>query len=98
MPSRLLSFIAPPAVEQTAKTGHRGRSRRAFSNSRGRLLGGIPPEMSNFYCHPGRAGGTPLGVYLPVAKKSLRTARQGLSHKGLFSEVTLALDVTPGEI
>jgi hypothetical protein len=40
MPRRLLSFIAPPAVEQTAKTGHRGRSRHAFSNSRERLLGG----------------------------------------------------------
>ena len=25
-----------------------------------RLFGGIPLEMSNFYCHPGRAGGPPV--------------------------------------
>jgi hypothetical protein len=23
---------------------------------------GLPPQMSNFYCLPGRAGGTPMGI------------------------------------
>jgi hypothetical protein len=28
-------------------------------NTSGSLRGGRPPEKSNFYCHPGRAGGSP---------------------------------------
>ena len=23
---------------------------------------GLPPQTSNFYCLPGRAGGTPMGI------------------------------------
>jgi len=25
---------------------------------------GLPPQTSNFYCLPGRAGGTPMGINL----------------------------------
>jgi len=26
---------------------------------------GLPPKTSNFYCLPGRAGGTPMGISSP---------------------------------
>jgi hypothetical protein len=32
----------------------------------------IPPEMSNFYCHPGKAGGSPM--ILAIRQGALRLA------------------------
>jgi hypothetical protein len=43
-------------------------------NTSGSLRGGRPPEKSNFYCHPGRAGGSPrLLAYVRIA--TLRAIR-----------------------
>ena len=35
-----------------------------------------PPEMSNFYCLPGRAGGTPNVLECPIPKSVIREFEQ----------------------
>src|SRR5258706_6689887 len=53
----------------SSHTVHRGNSLRVLGGSRGTVssmdghaLPGRLPELSNFYCLPGRAGGSPLAI------------------------------------
>src|SRR5467141_789191 len=53
----------------SSHTVHRGNSLRVLGGSRGTVssmdghtLPGRLPELSNFYCLPGRAGGSPLPI------------------------------------
>src|SRR6267154_1781195 len=55
----------------SSHTVHRGNSLRVLGGSRGTVssmdghaLPGRLPELSNFYCLPGRAGGSPLAIRL----------------------------------
>jgi hypothetical protein len=36
----------------------------------------LPPELSNFYCLPGRAGGTPLAIRFVPSLIAVRFARR----------------------
>ncbi len=47
-------------------------------------LGAILPELSNFYCRPGRAGGTPLVIRsLTLCAPKTRSARMVLPSAGV---------------
>src|SRR5712672_442070 len=55
----------------SSHTVHRGNFLRVLGGSRGTVssmdghaLPGRLPELSNFYCLPGRAGGSPLAIRL----------------------------------
>lgn len=55
-------FAIPRCVAQTLELVHRGvLSSRVLGGSRGKSPRWALLKMSNFYCLPGRAGGTPLG-------------------------------------
>lgn len=45
-----------------------------------------PPETSNFYCLPGRAGGTPMGIVGEGAGAVIQ-----IGHKTLMFEVLSAI-------
>ncbi len=70
----------------SSHTVHRGNSLRVLGGSRGTVssmdghaLPGRLPELSNFYCLPGRAGGSPLAI---SSNQHLKGAARG-SENGL---------------
>lgn len=76
----------PCRVIQTFEFVHRASSFRVLGGSRWNLYGGQPTEKSNFYCHPGRAGGPPLVV-------RSRAASAGDVH-GVGSERFFAFEIS----
>ena len=41
---------------------------------------GLPPQTSNFYCLPGRAGGTPMGISLSLYLALINNGRSVILH------------------
>src|SRR5215470_8114133 len=94
----------------TSHTVHRWNSLRVLGGSRGRVssmgghaLPGRLPELSNFYCLPGRAGGSPLDISFPCltpfpknlgfSKKTLKIIGIVVMHLDAFSELSAAYAV-----
>ena len=70
--------------EKLSTSRHSGLCLRELGDSRGSSPQWLPPEMSNFYCHPGRAGGTPLRNRGPATDplcevdwRAYRSSREG---------------------
>jgi hypothetical protein len=63
-----------------------GGSRGRVSSIDGHALPGRLPELSNFYCLPGRAGGSPLAIRF---KRGARLVRQRECEDGSVSRAVV---------